>query len=118
MFPSASPDEDLRTKDINTLSRAAFYTTKLMSRSSGRMEYDFAKEAINQMARNGLRRYEGTMGNTPQAKERTVVHLRIGQGFAWTKYNRPLHFLSVVGGTGGILISLVCSSSGRMCDLC
>ena len=60
------------------------------------MEYDFAKEAINQMARNGLRRYEGTMGNTPQAKERTVVHLRIGQGFAWTKYNRPLHFLSVV----------------------
>ena len=36
------------------------------------------------------------MGNTPQAKERTVVHLKIGLGFAWTKYNRPLHFLSVV----------------------
>ena len=49
------------------------------------------------MARNGLRRYEGTMGNTPQAKERTIVHLRIGLGFAWTKYNRPLHFF-VCGG--------------------
>ena len=83
------PDEDLRTKDINTLSRAAFYTTKLMSRSSGRMEYDFAKEAINQMARNGLRRYEGTMGSVPQDKERTIVHMNNRLGFARTKYNRP-----------------------------
>jgi len=90
------PDENPKEKDINTLTRAAFYTTKLMHRTSGRMEYEFEREAINQMARNGLRKYQHTLGSIPSAKTSTKVHLRIGMGFAWSKYNRPFHFLSVV----------------------
>ena len=38
-------------KEINSLTQTAFYSTEMMGRQAWRMEYEFEKECINQMAR-------------------------------------------------------------------
>ena len=52
-FPEVNPKE----KDINSLTQTVFYSAGLMASQSYRMEHEFEKECINQMARSALRYY-------------------------------------------------------------
>ena len=42
----------LAEKEVNSLTRTAFYSAEMMQRQSWRQEYEFEKECINQMARS------------------------------------------------------------------
>ena len=88
-------DEDPKVKDISALTRHAFYATKLMSRQTHRMEYEFEKEVLNNAARATLRKYTQTLDPGAQLGRGYRVSLRIGQGFAYSKYNTLMHFLNV-----------------------
>ena len=52
-FSEVNPKE----KEINSLTQTAFYGTEMMSRQAWRMEYEFEKECINQMAQKTLRQH-------------------------------------------------------------
>ena len=47
-FSEINPKE----KEINSLTQTVFYSSELMSRQAWRMEYEFEKECVNQMAKS------------------------------------------------------------------
>eukprot|EP01043_Picozoa_sp_COSAG02_P023858 COSAG02_NODE_1285_length_13457_cov_11.145606_9_plen_1761_part_00 len=92
-FPDVNPKE----KDINSLSQTVFYLDELMSSQAYRMEYEFEKECINNMARMTLRKYGAKFDGVQGMHQKYRVSVRIGHGFTYSKYNTLMHFLGVVG---------------------
>ena len=91
-FAEINPKE----KDVNSLTQTVLYSTELMGMQSYRMDYEFEKECINQMARSTLRKYERRLEGDVTLKQKYRVSLKIGYGFTYTKYNTLMHFLNVV----------------------
>ena len=50
-------DYNPKEKDINSMTQTVFYDTEFMRRQQFRMEYEFEKECLNQMARTCLSKY-------------------------------------------------------------
>ena len=92
-FPDVNPKE----KEINSLNQTVFYLQTLMSSQAYRMEFEFEKECINNMARMTLRKYGARFDGTQGLKQKYRVSVKIGHGFTYSKYNTLMHFLSVVG---------------------
>lgn len=91
-FAEINPKE----KEINSLTQTVFYSAKMMSGQAYRMEYEFEKECINQMARSTLRKYQSRFGSSGQTLRQTYkVGIKIGQGYTYSKYNTLMHFLNV-----------------------
>eukprot|EP00937_MAST-01D_sp_MAST-1D-sp2_P002830 g2830.t1 len=93
-FPDVNPKE--KKKDINSLTAAVFYSHDFIQSQSYRMEYEFEKEMINNMARTQLRHYAARFEGGLDIEQTYKVHIMIGFGFTYTKYNTLMHFLSVV----------------------
>ena len=93
-FSEINPKE----KDVNTLTQSCFYTVDLMQRQSMRMEYEFEKECINEMARSTLRKHLGRFNERQSAANPYEATIRVGAGYTYSKYNTLMHFLSVVDG--------------------
>uniref|UniRef100_A0A7S1C0Z4 Uncharacterized protein n=1 Tax=Corethron hystrix TaxID=216773 RepID=A0A7S1C0Z4_9STRA len=91
-FTDCNPEE----KDINNMTQTVFYSTDLMQSHMGRMEHEFEKESVNHMARETLRRFNARYDGAGQVDQPYMLHLRIGQGHAYSKYNTLMHFLNVV----------------------
>ena len=86
---------NLREKDVNALTRSAFYSSEMMQRQAWRMEHDFEKECINQMARSTLREHLASFGGDQDLDQSYAVAIKIGHGYTYTKYNTLMHFLNV-----------------------
>jgi hypothetical protein len=91
-FSDINPKE----KDINSLTQTSFYLVDMMSRQQNRMEYEFEKECINQMARSTLRKYSRVLEGGQDLDQKYKVSLKIGYGFTYSKYNTLMHLLNVV----------------------
>jgi hypothetical protein len=52
---SGFTDVNPKEKDVNSMTQTVFYSTEMMARQQHRMEYQFEKECINEMARSTLR---------------------------------------------------------------
>ena len=63
-------DGTLREKDVNALTRTAFYSCELMSRQAWRIEHEFEKECLNQMARSTLREHVRTFDGSQDLKQK------------------------------------------------
>eukprot|EP01094_Clydonella_sp_ATCC50884_P018479 TRINITY_DN341_c0_g1_i1.p1 TRINITY_DN341_c0_g1~~TRINITY_DN341_c0_g1_i1.p1 ORF type:complete len:2401 (-),score=1116.71 TRINITY_DN341_c0_g1_i1:178-7182(-) len=85
-----------REKEINSLTQTSFYLVELMRNQSYRMEHEFAKECINEMARSTLRKYERRVPGEQSAKQKYSVSVKIGYGYTFSKYNTLMHFLNVI----------------------
>jgi len=83
-------------KEVNCLTKTIFYTTELMRSKQHSTEYDFEKEAVNNMARASLRNYQAQFNDTFDMSKKYKVHAKIGHGFTYSKYNTLMHFLGVV----------------------
>jgi len=90
-FADVNPGE----KDVNSLTQTVFYSSRMMQRQAHRMEYEFEKECINQMARSTLRKYARAFEGGCDPSKACKVTIPVGQGFTYTKYNTLLHFLNV-----------------------
>ena len=84
-----------REKEVNSLTQTVFYSTELMASQSYRMEHEFEKECINQMARSALRHYSATFDGGTDAGASYRACILIGFGYTYTKYNTLMHFLNV-----------------------
>jgi hypothetical protein len=91
-FSEINPKE----KEINSLSQSVFYTADLMRGQEYRMEHEFEKECINQMARSTSRKYLVRLEGEQSLEKKYVVSIAIGMGFTYSKYNTLMHFLSVM----------------------
>ena len=80
---------------MNSLTQTVFYSTKLMTRQAHRMEYEFEKECVNQMARSTLRKYATVFDGNVDLAQTYRAAIKIGFGITYTKYNTLLHFLTV-----------------------
>jgi hypothetical protein len=89
-------DTNPKEKDINSLTQTVFYSTEMMTRQQHRMEYEFEKECINQMARSSLRKYDRVFGGGQDMAQKYRIFLKIGLGFTYSKYNTLMHLLNVV----------------------
>jgi hypothetical protein len=58
------------------------------------MEYEFEKECINNMARTTLRKYNMKF-KSQDMEQGYTCHVKIGQGYTYSKYNTLMHFLNV-----------------------
>ena len=83
-------------KEVNSLTQTVFYKSRLMSQKAHQMEYEFAKECINQMARSNLRRYLNKFDGHQSSTKDYSVSIKIGYGHTYSKYNTLMHFLNVV----------------------
>lgn len=83
-------------KEKNCLTKTIFYTTELMKQKQHSTEYDFEKEAVNNMARTALRTYLAQFNGRLEMAKKYKAHAKIGHGFTYSKYNTLMHFLSVV----------------------
>ena len=90
-FTEMNPKE----KEINALTRTSFYSCELMSRQSWRMEHEFEKECVNQMARSTLRDHSASFSGQHDLEQKYQIAVRIGTGHTYTKYNTLMHFLNV-----------------------
>jgi hypothetical protein len=68
----------------------------MMGRQAYRMEYEFEKECINQMARSTLRKYQSVFDTPHNTSQQYSVQVKIGHGFTYSKYNTLMHFLNVI----------------------
>lgn len=91
-FSDINPKE----KDVNSLTRTVFYSSEMMQRQAYRMEYEFEKECINQMARSTLRRHLGVFDGRQDIGNQYRITVKIGHGFTYSKYNTLMHFLNVI----------------------
>jgi len=91
-FADINPKE----KDVNSLTQTTFYLVSLMRSQAWRMEYEFEKECINQMAKSTLSRYLGTFSDEVNLKQKYKISCSIGYGYTYTKYNTLMHFLNVM----------------------
>ena len=82
-------------KEINSLTQTAFYSLEMMSRQAWRMEYEFEKECINQMARSTLRQHQSAFSGSQSLDQKYSVAVKIGHGVTYSKYNTLMHFLNV-----------------------
>ncbi|CAE8670279.1 unnamed protein product [Polarella glacialis] len=89
-------DMNLKEKDINSLTQTVFYSAEMMQRQAGRMEYEFEKECINQMARSTLRKHLSTFAGKQDLGQKYCASVKIGHGYTYSKYNTLMHFLNVV----------------------
>lgn len=62
-------DMNPREKEINSMTQTVFYSIDLMRGFGYRQEYEFEKEAINQMARTTIRRYDATFAQQVRLPE-------------------------------------------------
>lgn len=60
-----------------------------------RMEYEFEKECINQMARSTLKQHSAVFRSNNDMQQKYVVSIKIGEGYTYSKYNTLMHFLNV-----------------------
>ena len=91
-FSDINPKE----KDINSLTQTVFYMQDLMRSQAYRMEHEFEKECINQMARSTSRQYQARFDGQQTTVQKYSVAIKIGHGFTYSKYNTLMHFLNVV----------------------
>ena len=91
-FAEVNPKE----KDINSLTQTVFYSYEMMRSQQGRMEYEFEKECINQMARSNLRKYARRFDGKENISKKYKVSIKIGHGHTYSKYNTLMHFLNVM----------------------
>jgi len=91
-FAEVNPKE----KEINSLTQTVFYEVSLMQSQSYRMEYEFEKECINEMARINITKYNRRFNGTSTLTKRYRVRIPIGVGHTYSKYNTLMHFLNVV----------------------
>eukprot|EP00931_Biecheleriopsis_adriatica_P048723 TRINITY_DN28156_c0_g1_i1.p1 TRINITY_DN28156_c0_g1~~TRINITY_DN28156_c0_g1_i1.p1 ORF type:complete len:2295 (-),score=500.02 TRINITY_DN28156_c0_g1_i1:122-7006(-) len=91
-FSDINPKE----KDINSLTQTVFYSTEMMLRQSGRMEYEFEKECINQMARSTLRKHLSAFSGAQDLQQKYRISVKVGHGYTYSKYNTLMHFLNVI----------------------
>ena len=61
-----------------------------------RMEYEFEKECINQMARSTQRKYGNRFDGKQDMRQTYQVSIKIGHGHTYSKYNTLMHFLNVM----------------------
>jgi hypothetical protein len=73
-----------------------FYSSALMTKQAGRMEHQFEKECINQMARSTLRTYLGAVNTKQDMGQRYRISIQIGHGYTYSKYNTLMHYLNVL----------------------
>eukprot|EP00961_Rhodomonas_salina_P131543 1770446-Rhodomonas_salina.2 len=85
-----------REKEVNSLTQTVFYTTELMRGQAFRMEHEFEKECINQMARSTTRKYLARLEGGQSMGMGYRVSVKIGHGFTYSKYNTLMHFLNVM----------------------
>lgn len=85
-----------REKDINSLTQSVFYNASFMGERSNRMEYEFEKECINEMARCKLRKQMTRFRAEQSLAQKYQVHVKIGQGYTYSKYNTLMHFVNAV----------------------
>jgi hypothetical protein len=90
-FAEINPKE----KEINTLTQTVFYTTDLMRQQANRQSFEFEKECINQMARSNYRKYMRRVETPTSSTQKYKIHLKIGMGYTYSKYNTLFHFLNV-----------------------
>ena len=83
-------------KEVNCLTKTLFYTMELMKSKQHSTEYDFEKEAVNNLARTSLRNYHAQFDDRLDMSKKYKVHAKIGHGFTYSKYNTLMHFLNVV----------------------
>jgi len=91
-FSDINPKE----KDVNSLTQTVFYSADLMRGQAYRMEHEFEKECINQMARSTQRAYLNRFDGGQSASQKYTVSIKIGHGFTYSKYNTLMHFLNVM----------------------
>lgn len=89
-------DINMKEKDVNSLTQTVFYSSEMMQRQAYRMEYEFEKECINQMARSTLRRHLGVFGGKQDMSQKYRICVKIGHGFTYSKYNTLMHFLNTI----------------------
>jgi hypothetical protein len=91
-FTDVNPNE----KEINNMTQTVFYRSDLAQSQMHRMEYEFEKESVNQMARSTLRKYSGMFGGSQDILQKYKVNIKIGMGYTYSKYNTLMHFLNVM----------------------
>ena len=67
----------------------------MMMRQQNRMEFEFEKGCINQMARSTLRKYLSAFEGGQDMAQKYCVSIKIGHGFTYSKYNTLMHFLNI-----------------------
>ena len=85
-----------KDKEINSLTRTVFYLSDMMRRQAHRLEFEFEKECINEMARSTLVKYLMVYGSDQNLAQSYKVELQIGNGYTYSKYNTLMHFLNVI----------------------
>eukprot|EP00930_Biecheleria_cincta_P037281 TRINITY_DN25573_c0_g1_i1.p1 TRINITY_DN25573_c0_g1~~TRINITY_DN25573_c0_g1_i1.p1 ORF type:complete len:2388 (+),score=410.29 TRINITY_DN25573_c0_g1_i1:162-7325(+) len=91
-FSPFQPNE----KELNALTQTVFYDSEMMSRQQRRMEFEFEKECINEMARSTLRNHANKFAASQDMEQKYTISVQIGQGLTYSKYNTLMHFLNVV----------------------
>jgi hypothetical protein len=78
-------DYNPKEKDINSMTQTVFYDTEFMRRQQFRMEYEFEKECLNQMARTSLSKYGQKVDGSSEPSNKYKVCVRIGFGHTYSK---------------------------------
>ena len=78
-------DYNPKEKDINSMTQTVFYDTEFMRRQQFRMEYEFEKECLNQMARTCLSKYGAKVDGTLESSNKYKVCVKIGFGHTYSK---------------------------------
>ena len=78
-------DYNIKEKDINSMTQTVFYGTDFMRRQQFRMEYEFEKECLNQMARTSLSKYGQKIDGTLDPSNKYRVWIKIGFGYTYSK---------------------------------
>ena len=89
-------DFNPKEKDVNSMTQTVFYETEFMQRQQFRLENEFEKECLNQMARTNLSKYTQKIDSTLQATNKYRVCVKIGFGYTYSKYNTLMHLLNVL----------------------
>jgi len=85
-----------REKDINSLTQTVFYDAQFIGERSYRMEYEFEKECINEMARSTLRKQMARFRAEQSLAQKYNVQVKIGLGYTYSKYNTLMHFVNTL----------------------
>ena len=89
-------DYNPKEKDVNSMTQTVFYSAEFMRRQQFRLENEFEKECLNQMARTNLSKYANTVDGALEPSNKYRVCVKIGFGYTYSKYNTLMHFLNVI----------------------
>jgi len=89
-------DFNKKEKDVNAMTQTVFYDTEFMRRQQFKLENEFEKECLNQMARTNLSKYSQTIDGDLESSNKYKVSVKIGFGYTFSKYNTLMHFLNVL----------------------